>query len=168
MGHDGFYFSSEEGVLRIFFVLKNPTASAGFEPANLGTKGQHATSRKPKPLTSSLLHCHYDFELRHNFCIWYFGGILSIRDRWTCCTDCSSSINFFQKHQGINTYPHRPTFILHCFEFYVNVVINVVLLDHVHIPYWMLLLLLWLEEVTVANSIPRPSYGLSGKRNTSE
>ena len=31
-----------------FFALKNPTASAGFEPANLGTKGQHATSRPPK------------------------------------------------------------------------------------------------------------------------
>jgi hypothetical protein len=29
---------------------KNPTTSAGFEPANLGTKGQHATSRPPKPL----------------------------------------------------------------------------------------------------------------------
>ena len=32
-----------------FFALKNPTASAGFEPANVGTKGQHATSRPPKP-----------------------------------------------------------------------------------------------------------------------
>ena len=32
-----------------FFTLKNPTASAGFEPANLGTKGQHAISRPPKP-----------------------------------------------------------------------------------------------------------------------
>ena len=31
-----------------FFALKNPTASAGFEHANLGTKGQHATSRPPK------------------------------------------------------------------------------------------------------------------------
>jgi len=30
---------------------KNPTALAGFEPANLGTKGQHATPRPPKPLT---------------------------------------------------------------------------------------------------------------------
>ena len=40
----------KDGVLRIFFALKNPTASAGFEPANLGTKGQHATSRPPKPL----------------------------------------------------------------------------------------------------------------------
>jgi hypothetical protein len=33
-----------------FFRPKNPTASAGCEPANLGTKGQHATSRPPKPL----------------------------------------------------------------------------------------------------------------------
>jgi hypothetical protein len=41
----------KEGVLRIFFfALKNPTASAVFEPANLGTKGQHATPRPPKPL----------------------------------------------------------------------------------------------------------------------
>jgi hypothetical protein len=34
------------------FRLKNPTASTGFEPANLGTKGQHATSRPPRPLTT--------------------------------------------------------------------------------------------------------------------
>jgi hypothetical protein len=30
--------------------LKNPTVSAGFEPANFGSKGQHATSRPQKPL----------------------------------------------------------------------------------------------------------------------
>jgi hypothetical protein len=42
----------------IFFVLKNPTVLAGFEPANLGSKGQHATSRPPKPLWSYLtIHC---------------------------------------------------------------------------------------------------------------
>jgi hypothetical protein len=33
-----------------FFRPKNPTTSAVCEPANLGTKGQHATSRPPKPL----------------------------------------------------------------------------------------------------------------------
>jgi len=33
-----------------FFRPKNPTASAGCEPANLSTKGQHASSRPPKPL----------------------------------------------------------------------------------------------------------------------
>jgi hypothetical protein len=38
-----------------FFCPKNLTASAGCEPANLGTKGQHATSRPPKPLTQPVL-----------------------------------------------------------------------------------------------------------------
>ena len=44
------YFPSEGRLAEDFFALKNPTASAGFEPANLGTKGQHATSRPPKLL----------------------------------------------------------------------------------------------------------------------
>jgi hypothetical protein len=35
---------------------KNPTASAGFEPANLGTKGQHATSRPPKLLPPKITY----------------------------------------------------------------------------------------------------------------
>jgi len=43
-GTDGVTYPPKEGVLRIFLPLKNPTASAGFEPANLGT------SRPPKPL----------------------------------------------------------------------------------------------------------------------
>jgi len=46
-GTDGFTSPPKEGVLRIFFGLKNPTASTGFEPPNLGTKGQHATPRPP-------------------------------------------------------------------------------------------------------------------------
>jgi hypothetical protein len=52
-GTDGFTSPPKEGVLRIFWP-KNPTASAWFEPANLGTKGQHATSSPPKPLNSAL------------------------------------------------------------------------------------------------------------------
>ena len=44
------YSPSEGRRAEDFFALKNPTASAGFEPANLDTKGQHATSRPPKPL----------------------------------------------------------------------------------------------------------------------
>jgi hypothetical protein len=43
-------FPSEGRRAEDFFALKNPTALAGFEPANLGTKGQHAISRPPKPL----------------------------------------------------------------------------------------------------------------------
>ena len=51
-GTEGFTSPAKEGALRIFFALKNP--KAGFEPANLGTKGQHATPRPPKPLGDSL------------------------------------------------------------------------------------------------------------------
>ena len=47
-----------------FSPIKNPTASAGFEPANLGTKGQHATPRPPKPLIllyrGEFFKLHYD------------------------------------------------------------------------------------------------------------
>ena len=53
-GTDGFTSPPKEGMLRIFFAPKNPTASARFEPSNLGTKGQHATPRPPKPLIYSL------------------------------------------------------------------------------------------------------------------
>jgi hypothetical protein len=46
------YFPSEGRCAEDFFFRhKNPTASVGCEPANLSTKGQHATSRPPKPLT---------------------------------------------------------------------------------------------------------------------
>jgi hypothetical protein len=48
------YFSSEGRRAEDFFALKNPTVSAGFEPANLGSKGQQATCRPPKPLSSTL------------------------------------------------------------------------------------------------------------------
>jgi hypothetical protein len=37
------------------FRQKNPTASAGFEPANLGTRGQRLTTRPPKPLSHVLV-----------------------------------------------------------------------------------------------------------------
>jgi hypothetical protein len=53
-GTDGFTSAPKEGVLRNFFALKNPTTSAGFEPVNLGTKSQHATSRPPKPISTKL------------------------------------------------------------------------------------------------------------------
>ena len=65
-GTNGFTSLPKERVLRIFFTLKNPTASAGFEPANLGTKGQQATSRPPKPLglvTSYCCHFLHKFPL---------------------------------------------------------------------------------------------------------
>jgi hypothetical protein len=41
-----------------FFAPKNPTASAGFESANLGTRGQHTSSRPPKPL---VIVCYFKY-----------------------------------------------------------------------------------------------------------
>ena len=61
-GTNGFTSLPKGGVLRIFFALKNPTASAGFEPANLGTKAQHATSRPQKP-HAMLVTQDYDLNL---------------------------------------------------------------------------------------------------------
>ena len=49
-GNKRLYFPSEGRRTEDFFALKNPTASAGLERANLATKGQHAKSRPPKPL----------------------------------------------------------------------------------------------------------------------
>ena len=49
-GTDGFTSAPKEGVLRIFSPWKILTASAGFEPANLGTERQHTTPRPSKPL----------------------------------------------------------------------------------------------------------------------
>ena len=43
------YFPFEGRRAEDLFRPKNPTASAGFEPVNLGTKGQHATPMPPKP-----------------------------------------------------------------------------------------------------------------------
>jgi hypothetical protein len=48
------YFASEGRHAEDLFALRNPMALAGFEPANLGTRGQHATPRPPKPLLSSV------------------------------------------------------------------------------------------------------------------
>ena len=42
-----------------FFCPNNPTAPAGFEPANLGTKGQHATPRRPKPSVDIIVLTKY-------------------------------------------------------------------------------------------------------------
>ena len=39
----------------VFFRPKNPTNSAVFEPANLGTEGQRATPTPPKPLKNLII-----------------------------------------------------------------------------------------------------------------
>jgi hypothetical protein len=48
--HGTYSFTSplKEFVLRIFITLENPSSSAGFEPANLGSSGKHVTTRPPR------------------------------------------------------------------------------------------------------------------------
>jgi hypothetical protein len=41
-GTAGFTSPPKEVVLRIFITLKNPSTSAGIDPANLGSSGEHA------------------------------------------------------------------------------------------------------------------------------
>ena len=54
-GTNGFTSLPKEGVLRTFFrPEKSDGFGPGFEPANLGTQGQHATSRPPKPLWNDI------------------------------------------------------------------------------------------------------------------
>jgi hypothetical protein len=49
-GTESFTSPPKESMLRIIFLPKNPSTSAWCELANLGTKGQDATSRTLKPL----------------------------------------------------------------------------------------------------------------------
>jgi hypothetical protein len=69
------YFPSEGRRADDFLALKNPTASAGFEHTNLGTKGQHATPRPPKPLSFSIscsVVFYYVLLYCLNFLIFFF------------------------------------------------------------------------------------------------
>jgi hypothetical protein len=59
-GTDGFTSPPKEGVLRIFW--------AGCKPANLVTKGQHATSIPPKPLSRCLhKYMYHIIHTQHQF-----------------------------------------------------------------------------------------------------
>jgi len=61
------YSPSEGKRAEDIFRPKNPTASAGCEFANLGTKGQHATSRPPKQLSIRT----YSGFFMHGWCLCY-------------------------------------------------------------------------------------------------
>ena len=63
------YFPSEGRRAEVYSALKNPTASAGFEPANL------CTSRPPKPLSVMQLF----FVIPLYKCCWYFRGQTAFR-----------------------------------------------------------------------------------------
>jgi hypothetical protein len=79
-------------VLGNFFALKNPTASAGFKPANLGTRGQHASSRPLKPLHPALII--------HSICPPIFRHLSS-----PACS-CSQSAGHRAVHLSVHRFKH--------------------------------------------------------------
>ena len=95
-----------------------PTASAGFEPANLGTKGQHATPRPLKPLLTAVYKCkgcpHGRHTAQHSYrssAASYFN--LMWPNLWTykgqcngSTSDCASSTCTHHLHK-VNR-PHQP------------------------------------------------------------
>jgi len=60
------YFPSEGRCAEDFFRPKNLTALARSEPANLGSKGQHATPRPLKPLRicTSKNYCVFHYKMK--------------------------------------------------------------------------------------------------------
>jgi hypothetical protein len=57
-GNHSFTSLSEGRRAEDIFALKDPTSSAGFEPVNLCSKGQHGTCRSPKPILLILIKCN--------------------------------------------------------------------------------------------------------------
>jgi hypothetical protein len=68
-----------------FFCPKNPTVSVGCEPTNLGTKGQHATSRPP--------NCYC-------YCYWETNSVQKP-------FDCIKQFFSFLFHPGVSSIWHK-------------------------------------------------------------
>ena len=112
-GTEAFTSPPKEGVLRIFFALKNPTAFVVFEPANLGTKGQYATSGPPKPLSPLMspgFSHRYDCSLPTNF-------LSKLRGNYPC--------TLFPRHFLLFSVLFCPLFVL-----FVTVILSVTLLGY--------------------------------------
>jgi hypothetical protein len=60
-GTGGFNSLPKEGTVRIYFALKNPTGSPGFEPANLGARRQRAN---PQTTEAAILPLYYHLVFR--------------------------------------------------------------------------------------------------------
>jgi hypothetical protein len=81
-GADGFTSPSNEGVLRTFIALKNPSPLARFEHANLGSNGKHANQQITEddlrdiyfyiffPLYFLILYCICEASV--SYLCWYF------------------------------------------------------------------------------------------------
>ena len=74
-------------VIRIFTSWKNPSTSAGFEPANVGSRGEHVTSRPPR---TNIVYIAWETQsytffyiLRHIFSVGCTDGCNFLALLWT-------------------------------------------------------------------------------------
>jgi hypothetical protein len=72
-----FYFPSEGRHAEDFYSRKNPTASAGFEPTNSGTRGQHSNHQTTEAVTAFT-----DFHMKLLHQPWHI--LLTLRQFMHC------------------------------------------------------------------------------------
>jgi hypothetical protein len=100
--------------LRIFITLKTPSSSAGFEPANFGSSGKHATTRPPRAPPGLVFRYFFSTlviiiiifleqlrEFKHSTVSVYFKFGFKVSHRRVCnCrpTDSVSSTTSFTLH----------------------------------------------------------------------
>jgi hypothetical protein len=110
-GADGFISRRKEGVLRIFIALKNPSHSAGYEPANVWSNVKHT-------------HCYTTEDdlflpMLNNWVICFTFSYWNCRVRWLeflrlpchCCIYTTGTIIFRSLAANIFT---NIIYVLHC------------------------------------------------------
>jgi hypothetical protein len=74
MRHGTDDFTSSEGSRATdFFTRKNPSSSAGFEPANLGSSGKRGTTRSPRAtrcLINNIFFLHLYMYIGPDYTFW--------------------------------------------------------------------------------------------------
>jgi hypothetical protein len=108
-GTNGFTSLPKEVVLRIFFALEDPTASAGLNPQTWVLKGQYATSRPPKPLYRDFLITLYICPYRSLWVFWKNSSLL-----W-CIKNEAVPVSMTL----LQTHAHRNTMVTSNYLFFV-------------------------------------------------
>ena len=122
--HRRLYLPSEERRTEIFFAPINPTASARFEPANLGTKAQHPTSRPPSCIWTLIRHGFNRGKAGWNWLKYSTNkasGIVRVHcDVW--CSLKKYSLGIIRKISNLHSLPPRKMKAMYCCENINNVV----------------------------------------------
>jgi hypothetical protein len=79
-------FPFEEVMLWVFIALKNPSTSAGSEPTNLQSNGEHITIRGRFCLKYEIpVHHYHNLNTMTNDSIWYYDLLKNARTMGNSC-----------------------------------------------------------------------------------